>query len=89
MKRVVLGLIATALLVSASVPALANGPHYHRGPSGFRAGVYFGPGPFFYGPYRPYYYPPAYYPPPPPAYYYPPPAPVYVPGPAVSLQFGS
>jgi hypothetical protein len=47
MKRILLGLVAAALIVAASTPALAHGHGY---PRGYRGGYYAGRAPV-YGPY--------------------------------------
>lgn len=73
MRSVLLGLIAAAILIIATTPAMARGPRVG-------VAVYGGYAPY-YGVYRPYYGP-AYYPPPR-RVYYPPPYPVY-PAPVVS-----
>jgi hypothetical protein len=76
MKGTMLGLVCVTVLMAASAPALAGGPHYHghhhHGGGGWRASFFFG-GVY---PTYPAYWAPAYYPPP--VYYYPPPVyPVY------------
>ena len=52
MKRLLLGLVAAALILFATTPAMA-----HRYPYGYRGGVYAGYAPVYRPYYAGYYYP--------------------------------